>query len=161
MVHDPQTGIYFWRYGAFSSPADVGAYINALKTGGAAVYVSPSGLYVFEFPGGLWLRIYNSRADNLDAAENASINEIRQGLTTFEGGFHRDYKAIDISKAIPPDFGCLPWHANCQLHLNAIVSIDKQANNWRLVLRNRWDQEVILDPSFKLVSTKQLTQPKQ
>jgi hypothetical protein len=43
----------------------------------------------------------------------------------------------------------------------AIASIGKQGSNWRLVLRSRWDEEVILDQNFNLVSVQQLTQPKQ
>jgi len=42
-----------------------------------------------------------------------------------------------------------------------IASISKQGSNWRLVLRNRWDEEVILDQNCSLVSVKQLTQPKE
>ena len=33
--------------------------------------------------------------------------------------------------------------------------------NWRLVLRNRYDVEVIVDQNFDLVSAQQLTQPRK
>jgi len=43
---------------------------------------------------------------------------------------------------------------------NMIVSIGKQGAAWSLVLRNRFDVEVIVDRSLDLVSARQLTQPK-
>jgi hypothetical protein len=85
---------------------------------------------------------------------SASLNEIQQGLATLEGGYHMDYKLV-------PDFWCAPLVAWCGNDRNTIASIGKQGSNWRLVLRNRWDEEVILDQNFNLVSAQQLTQPKQ
>ena len=41
-----------------------------------------------------------------------------------------------------------------------IISVSKKGELWRLVLRNHWDQELILDSKFNHVSTRQLTLPK-
>jgi hypothetical protein len=69
-------------------------------------------------------------------------------------------KRLPDFKPISPDFVCVPYGGPGQgpcPHGTLIVSISKQDDNWRLVLRNRWDVEVILDPSFNAVSSKQLT----
>jgi len=102
--------------------------------------------------------------------------EIRQGLPTFErAGYHRDYKLIPVFgpmagfdsklppgyKPIPRGFACEPFKSCCPSDKNTIAFISKQGNNWRLVLRNRFDVEVILDQNFDLLSAQQLTQPKQ
>jgi hypothetical protein len=49
--------------------------------------------------------------------------------------------------------------ANCGFDIKRIVSIGRDGDNWRLVIRNRWDQEVILDSQFKFVSTRRLPSP--
>ena len=125
---------------------------------------------------GLAVKKWQGRAGSLDAAVSASTNDIRQGLATFEGvGFHRDYKFIPVFglvrgfdaklppgyKGIPADFQCEPFNAFCPSYNNRIASIVKQGANWRLVLRNRYDVEVIVDQNFDLVSAQQLTQPRK
>ena len=41
-------------------------------------------------------------------------------------------------------------------HVAKLVTPRREGGNWRLVLRNYWDQEVILDSEFKLVSTQRV-----
>jgi hypothetical protein len=159
VVYDSQTGHYLWRYAALRSTADTNSFISDIKSNREAVYVDTNGLADFVFPQALFVKVYTLRADSLDAGEAASVNEIQLGLAGFEGGYHWDYQAIDVRKAITQDFRCVPMHANCQDHLNMIVSVGKQGSNWRLVLRNRWDQEVILDSNFNFVSTQRLSPP--
>jgi hypothetical protein len=86
-----------------------------------------------------------------------------------------DYKLVPIAgpvigfdskvppgfKPIPSEFHCEPLHQECQDYNNTIASISKQGSKWRLVLRNRFDEEVIIDQNFNVVSVTQLTSPKK
>jgi hypothetical protein len=71
-----------------------------------------------------------------------------------------DSKVPPGFKPIPSAFRCEPLRPVCQNNQNTIASISKQGSNWQVVLRSRWDEEVILDQNFNLVSVNQLTQPK-
>jgi hypothetical protein len=178
VVYDPNSGRYLWN--ATNSnpngPDDTGVRIKAMKALGTVVFADAMALVQFDFGDGLFVKAWRGRAASLDAAVSTSTDEIRQGLATFEGiGFHRDYKFVPIFgplvgfdtkvpagyKPIPREFRCEPGNAFCPSDNNRIVSVSKQGNNWRLVLRNRFDVEVILDQNFDLVSAQQLAQPKQ
>jgi hypothetical protein len=160
VVYDSQNGHYLWRYFGYRSTAQTTSFIDGMKSNKEVFYADAAGLVDFVFPARFFVKAYTLRADSLDAAESASINEIQQGLAKFEGGYHRDYKEVDLTKAITTEFRCLPDQQICQDQFNTIVSIGKQGSNWRLVLRNRWDQEIILDSNFNPVSTQRLTPPK-
>ena len=108
------------------------------------------------------MKVHEKRADNLDSAESASIEEIKRDLPALEGsGFHTDYNEINVGEAIAPGFACPspPVSAICDYTPTKVVSISEEDGNWRLVLRNRWDQEVILGPKFNFVSTRRLPDP--
>ncbi len=51
--------------------------------------------------------------------------------------------------------------AVCTFSAKSIVSISHQDGNWRLVVRNRWDQEIILNSKFDLVGTQRLFGPRE
>jgi hypothetical protein len=154
--YDSATAYYFWRFAPLTSPDQAGGYIQALKSHGGTVYSDATGLYVFEFPNGFWLKIFTSQATSLDAAVEASVNDIRQSPP----GHFEGFRPLDLTKAITRDFSFAPTEVR-QLTSNEIVSIGKQGSNWQLVLRNRWDEEIILDRNFNLLSARQLTQPEQ
>ena len=176
VVYDPETGHYLWHHPTPGHNDPDGVYLKALKAQRAVAFTDAAGLIDFGFGGAIFVKAWQGHSDSIDAAVTASINEIQQGLATFEGGgYHTDYKLVPIAgpiigfdskvppgfKPIPSEFHCAPLQAVCQDYLNTIASISKQGSNWRLVLRNRWDEEVILDQNFNLVSVKQLTQPKE
>ena len=126
-----------------------------MKSHGTTVYADATGLYIFEFPNGFFLKVSTSQATGLDAAVEASINEIQQAPPVpFQG-----FRPLDLTKAITRDFSCAPDYPICQFERNEIVSIGKQGSNWQLVLRNRWDEQIILDQDFKFISARQLAQP--
>jgi hypothetical protein len=177
VVYDPTTGYYLWNVTNSNPnrPDDVGVRLTIMKAQGTVEFVDATGLVQFDFGDGLFVKTWRGRAASLDAAVSAATNEIRQDLATFEGvGFHRDYKFVPIFgpmrgfdakippgyRPIPREFRCEAFNAFCPSDNNRIVSVSKQGNNWRLVLRNRFDVEVILDQNFDLVSAQQLTQPK-
>lgn len=150
--------------------------LNFIKAHRAAAYADSSGLVDVIFAGAPFVKAWRGHADSLDAAVSASLNEIQQGLAAFEGGgYNMVYKLVPVAgqvvgfdskvppgfKPIPSEFRCEPLQAMCRDDQNTIASISKQGSNWRLVLRNRWDEEVILDQNFNLVSVQQLTLPKE
>jgi hypothetical protein len=159
VVYDPQNGYYFARYAPPNAPGDDTDYvIKALRSQMATVYADATGLYAFEFPNTIWLRVATSRADSIEAAERAYIHEMEQGGPNYLGS--GNFRPLNLGKAITWDFHCAPLHEVCQDHLNSIASIGRQGSNWRLVLRNRWDQEIILGSNFDLISTQRLPPPK-
>jgi hypothetical protein len=68
-------------------------------------------------------------------------------------------REISVGRAIGSQFDCEPLHSDCHAELRKFVSIGREGENWRLVIRNRWELEVILDSKFSLISTRNLTQP--
>jgi hypothetical protein len=160
VVYDPATEHYFWRYEAVNHPGETTSFLGAMEFGAERVYAGPEALDDFIMLSELNVKEHTVRASSLDAAENASIEEIRRGLAVFEGGYHTDAKAIHIGPWDRMDFHCAPLHDNCVGNGDSIVSISPVGDNLRLVLRNRYDQEVILDPKFNQISTRRLTEPK-
>lgn len=178
VVYDPQNGHYLWHLAA-SNPNitnETGLYLNVIKAQRAVAFADSTGLVDFIFSGAPFVKAWKGHANSLDDAVSAATNEIQQGLPAFEGGgYHMDYKFLPVFglargfdarlpagyNPIPSTFGCEPNRAYCPTDSNTIASVSKQGANWRLVLRNRWDEEVILDQNFDLVSMQQLTQPKQ
>ena len=82
-------------------------------------------------------------------------------MPVFGGVFGFDAKVPSGYEPISREFMCEPFNAFCPSSGNTIASISKQGNNIRLVLRNRFDVEVIVDQNLDLVSAKQITQPAQ
>jgi hypothetical protein len=183
VVFEPGTGHYFWRHSVLSSPNDTSGWLATFKSRSSAIYVTPNGLV--EFLGGSNLIEHRSKANSLGNAESASIDEVRRNLSASQ----RIRSLLGVSKLVPildaprlvgfekypqtnrlPGFVPIPREFICGgvsyrlgdkpcPHGTLVVSISKQGENWRLVLRNRWDVEIILDPNFNAVSSKQLTAP--
>jgi hypothetical protein len=172
IVYDPQSRHYLWHLSTSPVPVVKGTFLDLTNSQREVLYADSAGLFAFLFSAELWVKVYTLQADSLDAAKSASIAQLQQGLAALEAGYQPrtgpsmpawpwDYKPINLGKALPAEFSCSSLRANCQGSLNTIASVGKQGNNWRLVLRNRWEEEVILDQNFNLISEKQLTQPKQ
>lgn len=176
VVHDPQGGHHFWRYAA----GDADGPLSGFKSGTSAIYVTPD--RILEFTHAIGVIEHRDQSNSLGSAESAAINDIQQsypvgvqfmtGLKTVPLNNAPDlvgYKGPDTRTKtlasftpIPPEFWCVPYGGPGQgpcPHGTLIVSISQQGDNWRLVLRNRWDEEVILDSNFNAVSSKQLTTP--
>ncbi len=177
VVYDPKTGYYLWHVSEPNTGVadDTGFRVKLIKSQRTIAFVDPQGLIDFSFGDGLFGKVWRGRADNLEAAISASTNEIRQGLMTFDGvGFQRDYKLVPVFgrvlgfdakipagfQPISREFRCEPFNAFCPSSNNTIASISKQGNKLRLVLRNRFDVEVIVDQNLDLVSAQQVTRPR-
>jgi hypothetical protein len=182
VVYDPQGGHYFWHHSVQSSPNDTGGWLTTFKSGTSGIYITPDSLV--EFLGGSNVIEHTTKATSLGNAQSASIDEVQRNLLASQRisdllgvkivplmdapplvGFEKSpvwTNRLPGFRPISPDFVCVsyggPGQGPC-LHGTLVVSISKQGDNWRLVLRNRWDVEVILDQSFNAVSTRQLTMP--
>ena len=177
VVYDPTSRLYLWN--SFNPNPNIpedGIRLKMINASQAMLFVDAAALVQFDFGDGLAAKVWHGRANNLDAAVSASLDEIRQGLAAFEGrGFHRDLKFVPIFgplrgfeakipagyNPISREFSCEPYQSFCPSTDSKIVSVSKQGNHWRLVLHNRFDVEVIVDQNLDLVSAQPLTQPKQ
>ncbi len=165
VVYDAPTGHYFWLCRQANGPGDSISMLNGLKDGSIAVYAGPDAIVVFNFSGDLWYQEHRASADSLGAAERASFTEMEQDLARLtDNGFDAGFREVEIARAIGPEFACpgpgdRDFTGRCSREANKIASIGREGDNWRLVLRNRWDQEVILDSKFNLVSTRRLPAP--
>ena len=166
VIYDPTNGHYFWRFLRAQHPGDTTSFSSALESGIVAVYASPAGLLDFGVGGAVFAEAHNGRADSLDGAESAAIAEIGRRLPEFEkNGYDTSAKSgVPVALAIGMDFACPPvgdpqFSQMCGFGAKSIPSVSRVGDSWRLVVRNRWDQEVILDSNFKFVSTKRLSEP--
>jgi hypothetical protein len=164
VVYDPATGHYFWRYTNLQGPNDNASFLSAMESGAEAIFTYADGIVDFYAPWQLFAELHTNRAGSLDAAAAQAISEIRQDLATFEKrGFHSDVKGVfgSGSQAIEPGFHCQepPISAICDGPRTQISAITHDDGLWRLVLKARWDEEVILDHTFQFVRARRLPQP--
>jgi hypothetical protein len=161
VVDDPATGHYFWRYTRLRQPDDDTSFLNVLNSGAEAVFIAADTIVDFYLSGQFYVQEHRDRANTLESAEDAAIDEIRRGLPAFEkSGYHTDMRSVAIGKGINEGFACPPPPPSpiCT-SVTKFASISREGDNWRLVIQNRWDQEVILDSKFNFVSTKRLSEP--
>ncbi len=164
VVYDPQSGRYLWRYRKLESPESADTFVIRLATQ-EAIYIDAGRLISFSEVGGLTVTEYTERTSSLDAARTAAFNYIQLGHPVLGKSGIKAVPRPDPTKltsarpaVISREFYCDPNRADCPgAFQTTIVSVAKQGSNWRLVLRNRWDQEYILDSKFAFVSTRQLT----
>ena len=167
VVYDPASGHYLWRYTGVKGPNDDTSFLHDLEAEKLAVYVGSEESVEFHVGSSLWVKAHRERAESLGAAERASIDGIEHGLGSYEDrGFSTDSKAIPLFRAIGMAFACVEsprdpgFSALCGWGAK-IVLVRKDGDKWLLVLRNRWDQEVVLDKDFNLISTRRLEKPVQ
>jgi hypothetical protein len=60
---------------------------------------------------------------------------------------------------IPLSFWLAPLQVAAVQRTTKIVSVVRDGLKWRLILRDQWDQEVVLDDSYHFVSTRRLDMP--
>jgi len=150
-----------WRNIVLNYPGETTRFYEELDGGKTALYSTPSALLFFGMTQSLYIEQYSERSDRLDSAESAVLTEIGRRLLAGSG---YDIPATDIPvfKQIGRAFACDPLddRSDCWFTAKSIVSINQDGENWRLVVRNRWDQEIILNSKFELVSTRRLPRVK-
>ncbi|MGA2150404.1 MAG: hypothetical protein ABSH49_36250 [Bryobacteraceae bacterium] len=166
-VYDPRNRHHSWWLAEASAPAYTDRFLEDLES--HKVYADADGIVDFvSIRGVLGIQVSRSQAASLEAAERAAIGEIEQHLESAERGYLPptpglsrqwpwDSKVINLREAIPLEFSCgFPLRDNCEPGLDTVVSIGRQGHNWRLVLRNHWDQEIVLGAGFQLVSSRRV-----
>jgi hypothetical protein len=157
VVYDPETGHYFWRNIVLNHPGETISFYEELDAGWAALYSTPSALLFFGMTQSLYIEQHSERSGSLDSAESAVITEIGRRLLA-GSGYDIPANDIPVYKEIGRAFACDPLddRPDCWFTAKSIVCIDRDGDNWRLVVKNRWDQEIILNSKFELVSTRRL-----
>ena len=99
-------------------------------------------------------------ANNLDDAQQQALAAIQQHPDEFgPGGTRFGLLRAEISLPqlrIPSEFWREKYQSAPVMERTKIVSVSKEGSQWRLVLRDHWDQEVILDDTYKFVDTRRL-----
>jgi hypothetical protein len=168
VVYDPQTGHYFWRYLPWNKLGDNTSFLSALESGSERVFSGLDALVDFHISGHQYAQAHTERADSLEAAEEASTEEIRR-KAVFPGTTAIGMAATEVvgtsstksDSSITPDFACPQdgqpgFSQMCTTWNPSILSIGRDGSLWRLVIRNRWDLEEILDSQFRVVSQRRL-----
>jgi hypothetical protein len=120
----------------------------------------------FFLPGELDIQRGTSRAASLDAASAEVIATIGRRVSAGNDRLSDEAAEVPLYRAIGKPFACSDpgeqgFSPNCSFHAEKISSITREGDKWRLVIENRWAQEVILDSKFALVSTQRIETPAQ
>lgn len=176
VIFHPGTGFYVWHCTPPSSDRSrhPRLRLGVAKAQRAVVFVDTTRAIDFILGDGLFAKVWQRRAASLDAAVSSSIAEVHQAIPIAEGiGFGRDYQLVPMfgtvgtfaatmplgHTPISRDFLCDPDQAFCPNDKSRIVSITKPGGQYRLLLRNRFDVEVLVGENLELISARQLTQP--
>ena len=129
----------------------------------AAVFVATDKILLFRQvqPTDIWIHERRGlTAWNLEEAQRKAIMDIRSHLAEIEkGGLARGLGGVttaQIGRQIPFDLYLHPGNAQYNSGIISIISAAREGRGWKLIVRARWDQEIILDQSFGFVSTRRL-----
>jgi hypothetical protein len=162
VVFDPDSSHYFWRYNESYGASAGGSFLDELERGREAVYVNEKAITDFYAPSALYVQAHSEKAVSLGAAERLSIEQFGRLIPVIErGGSYVEDKEIKLWGILGIDFSCPPYgdpqfSPTCGFGAKKISSITKEGEQWRVVLRNRWDQLLVLDAAFKIVSSQRL-----
>jgi hypothetical protein len=152
-VQDPQTRHYFWRYTPVRDAGDTKSLLNALDVGTFAIYSAPAGIVEFEILGALYVRENLGSADSVDAAQTAAIQQLeRRPRLSVGNAYAQGLKEAIFLGEGDQGFRCPdpPTSAMCPPMLVKIVAVSHEGDNWRVVIRGNWDQEMTLDQEFNV-----------
>ena len=158
IAHDQATKRFWWTFGSGGPPPyrmDQAEWFASH----CAVYETEDSMIVFEVVSAQ-LNVKEHRgllARDLDEAQQKAMEEIG-AQTNFEkqGYFGPPGKTTKLPPQIPLKFyeaELVPYFRDYRVQ---VLSARRAGNGWRLVLRCEWDQEVILDENFAIVSTRRL-----
>jgi hypothetical protein len=113
--------------------------------------IAPGQLSTVERPG--------QAAGSLDEAQQLAVAAIQRRAAEYERGkmWAWDGTTVKLPRSlIPFEFWHPPFQPNMPRGATKVVSVSKDGKNWKLVLRDQWDQELILDESYGVVSSRRL-----
>lgn len=156
LIYDPKYGHYLWHIAEAPPGPYTARFHEILKF--HRLWADAAGLFDFASGTYLWLMVRTSKADSIEAAQRAAIDEIKQrlpevakhGYAPTPGGTKWPWDTEQIFLQTSPAFGCgFPLRDNCAPGPDEILSINKRGNEWRILRRNHWDEEIVLDRQFK------------
>ena len=161
VIYDPQTGHYIWLYGALRPDGVPSDLLSDLESGKWAIYVEEDKIVEFVVQADLDIQERGGRAASLDAAGAATLVEMERWVATKKDRIYNESIQVPLYRAIGGGFACPEFGSNeftptCRFHAEKISSVTREGDNWRLVIENRWAQEVALDSKFALVRTKRI-----
>lgn len=158
VVRDPGSGYFLWHVIGVDPgrPETIGVRLKALQGRLIAVFAEPDRLLEIYDPS--LVRVWRGRAESMDAAIAKSVEELRRGAGILEGkGSVESAQMTSIrgevkwaGSAIFRDFRCAPDSSICP-DKTTIEAVTKSGARWRILLRNRFDLEVVLDEKFDLI----------
>ena len=164
MVWDPATKYYVWHLYPALDPSDTSDITGPAALAGIAIFVDHSGLYLFAMPGGmLAVVVRHEKAESLDSARSNAIGEIRAGLPRFEkNGYDPGSIQVAVGAAIGRSWACPPADEPggldplCHFSPKSVPLVERDGERWKIVVRNRWDEEITLGPNFQLIGVRAL-----
>ena len=157
VIREATSGYFLWRYAQYSGTDHSSSFIDEFRRKASALWVESDGIVEFHMPSSIYVKKHTGRASSLDAAVQASIEEIRHGLAIFESnGFSTNALELKIQE-LDSDFACIPDNSFCGGGKSKIIALSKDGDKWKLVLRNRYDVELVFDSTFHWVSTRNLS----
>ena len=146
VIYDPESGHYAYLFAEVRA-AVPGSFLTQLESGNFGIYAGEDKLVEFVVQSDLDIQEGAARAANLDGACAAAVEEMESRVLKKTDRLHNDVIVTPLYQAVGGEFAC-PQHGEgdyspmCSFHAKKISSITRQGENWRLVIENRWDQEL-------------------
>ena len=115
-------------------------------------------MYVFVMPGSyLGILTRREKAASLEEALNAATVEMRGNLAVFEkNGYDPGYQNFNFGQSISRNWAC-DDNPQCYVHPIEVPLVTREKENWKIVLRNKWDYEATLDSKFAPLSVRTIS----
>jgi len=161
-AHDTASHQFWWMMIGDAGQKDVFA-VGKYFAPRAGAFVAADRFVVF-WPQGAHLGIVERRgltASTLDEAQTAAVAEVRRRAQTAKAGSDLllGQGTVDVllpQSRIPFQFWYPPNENGMMPETTEVVSVSRVGGNFRVILRNQWDQEVVLDDAYNFVSTRRL-----
>lgn len=153
IIFDTLTHQYWWNSAMAPIPRTAAERAEDVDwfSSHAAVFSTSDSLVVFwdQSPGQLLvLERRGLAAATIDDAESQIMQRIRTGSA-------RD-PIIEVPLHLPLDFWIPPNSAATRMRTTTVTDVKRDGERWKIVLKDRWEQELVLDDSYNLVDTHRL-----
>ena len=169
LLFDPESKLFQWRLaievlspGEPRRPERVEFPVPTEFTSGSQVaYVSKDALVTFTvtpYPPALHVQEARSHADSIEDAIAASLQAAAENLSEYQHRRPNYGKPIRLYPQLTNDFFCTP---PCDPQSAAMVpllggakitAVSMQNGQWKIVIKGRWTEKIVLNDKFELVS---------